>query len=270
MYLSRLTLNLRDANARRWLGDCHELHRALLRGFGDSGDQPARREFGVLHRVEMTPGQPVRVLVQSAAAPRWAFEARAVVGIDGPASMDRLLDRIAPGRRYRFRLRANPTRRVHQRATMGPDLRELDTHGNWRDAGEIAEHERTYIARRDRAEDVAWKGKRVELTREEDRIAWLARRGREFDGFELVAAQLAPGPGGAARDYFATRADPGGRMEGRKPGWAPDRRMTLGTALFEGVLEVTDGDRLRAAIAEGIGPGKAFGCGLLSLAPVDG
>lgn len=266
MYLSRLTLDLRDPNARRWLGDCHELHRAVMSGFAAVDDGPARKELGVLYRVEPAPGPSVPMLVQSREAPRWAFESRGVRS-DGTASMQALLDGIAPGRRYRFRLRANPTRRVHQRATMGPDLRELDTHGRWRDPGTLPEGERTGVVRRKRPEDERWKGKRVELLREEDRIAWLTRRGRDFDGFELVTVRLDPGPQDGSRDYFDTRADPGGRLVGRKGGWARDRQLSFGTALFEGVLEVTDADRLHAAVAAGIGPGKAFGCGLLSLAP---
>lgn len=44
-------------------------------------------------------------------------------------------------------------------------------------------------------------------------------------------------------------------------------RVTLSRATFEGVLEVTDPAQLRAAITAGIGPAKAYGCGLLTLAP---
>lgn len=46
------------------------------------------------------------------------------------------------------------------------------------------------------------------------------------------------------------------------------RQVTLTVATFVGVLEVTDGDALRVALAGGIGPAKAYGCGLLTLAPV--
>ena len=42
--------------------------------------------------------------------------------------------------------------------------------------------------------------------------------------------------------------------------------MTLGVATFEGVLEVTDPDALRRALTHGIGRGKAYGCGLMTLA----
>lgn len=42
--------------------------------------------------------------------------------------------------------------------------------------------------------------------------------------------------------------------------------VTLTTATYDGVLEVTDPDALRAALTGGIGPAKAYGCGLLTLA----
>jgi CRISPR system Cascade subunit CasE len=42
--------------------------------------------------------------------------------------------------------------------------------------------------------------------------------------------------------------------------------VTIATAIFEGTLTVTDADTLRAALVNGIGPGKGYGCGLLTLA----
>ena len=42
--------------------------------------------------------------------------------------------------------------------------------------------------------------------------------------------------------------------------------MTLALATFEGVLEVTDPDALRHGLVHGIGRGKAYGCGLMTLA----
>lgn len=47
-----------------------------------------------------------------------------------------------------------------------------------------------------------------------------------------------------------------------------DDRVTLAMATFDGRLEVVDPDLLRAAMVEGIGPAKAYGCGLLTLAPL--
>jgi CRISPR system Cascade subunit CasE len=46
------------------------------------------------------------------------------------------------------------------------------------------------------------------------------------------------------------------------------RTVTLAIAQFDGALEVTDPQALRSALVTGIGPAKAYGCGLLTLAPL--
>ncbi|QOC92366.1 type I-E CRISPR-associated protein Cas6/Cse3/CasE [Micromonospora craniellae] len=43
--------------------------------------------------------------------------------------------------------------------------------------------------------------------------------------------------------------------------------VTLTTATYDGVLQVTDTDAFRRTLVRGIGPAKAYGCGLLTLAP---
>lgn len=44
--------------------------------------------------------------------------------------------------------------------------------------------------------------------------------------------------------------------------------VTLATAVFEGLLDVTDPNALRHSLIRGIGAGKGYGCGLLTLAPI--
>lgn len=46
------------------------------------------------------------------------------------------------------------------------------------------------------------------------------------------------------------------------------KQVTLGVASFEGTLRVIDPILLSAAMIGGLGPAKAYGCGLLTLAPV--
>lgn len=46
------------------------------------------------------------------------------------------------------------------------------------------------------------------------------------------------------------------------------RQVTIGTAVFEGQLTVTEPTQLRRRLVEGIGPAKAYGCGLMTLAPL--
>lgn len=260
MYLSRLILDPRHRDARRWLGDCHQFHQVIMSAFPPASGNSARAALGVLHRVETGRADNlVHVFVQSAAEPRWAIESAAIVAIDGPRDIDALGDAFLPGRRFRFRLRANPTRRVHQRAALGPDDARLNAVGIWKDATDVPDDLWNGAVRRRHTERPDAVGMRVEIRGEEERIAWLQRQGARC-GFVLTQVALVDRP------LPATRADPGGTVTGVRR--ASGNPLTFGTALFEGELEVTDGAALAAAWRTGIGPGKAFGCGLLSLAPV--
>lgn len=88
-------------------------------------------------------------------------------------------------------------------------------------------------------------GKRHGLVGEEVQLAWLGRQG-ERAGFGVLAALVAGDD----------------RVRSRKG----DEQVSLARVRFEGSLEVRDEGLLCTALAFGIGPGKAFGCGLLSLA----
>jgi CRISPR system Cascade subunit CasE len=92
-------------------------------------------------------------------------------------------------------------------------------------------------------------GKRYGLHDDESRHAWLLRQGQRH-GFEVLAAER-----GAS-----------GRL--KVPQGQRERSITLDAVLFEGVLRTTDAPALRSAWAVGIGPGKALGLGMLSLAPM--
>lgn len=46
------------------------------------------------------------------------------------------------------------------------------------------------------------------------------------------------------------------------------KTVTLTTAVFEGRLKVTDADLFRRALCHGIGRAKGFGCGLMTIAPI--
>src|SRR3974377_440414 len=76
MYLSRLTLNPRNARGRSELARPYEMHRSLLQAFqhGQHGINRASEEAaGVLFRVDEQPReQKITVLVQSKIAPAWS------------------------------------------------------------------------------------------------------------------------------------------------------------------------------------------------------
>jgi len=115
------------------------------------------------------------------------------------------------------------------------------------------------------------KGKRVELTRESEQIAWLARKGQgqngEPGGFELLMNEVKDGRG-EINMVPRVNASSEGKQKGRKGIATTGRLTTHLPVLFEGLLRVTDKDAFRETLIRGIGPGKAFGFGLFSVAPV--
>lgn len=90
-------------------------------------------------------------------------------------------------------------------------------------------------------------GRRVPLRGPEEQIDWLARKGAQC-GFALLQATIAAS--GAAE---LVKSSSTGR--------------TFQGVLFEGRLVVQDPQRFQEVLTTGIGPGKAFGFGLLSVGP---
>jgi CRISPR system Cascade subunit CasE len=232
MYLSRLVLNARDFRVRRDLANCQELHRTLLSAFPADGG--SRAEVGLLFRVEGDGAAPV-VLAQSQVRPDWERLRGRSPGYlrGGPGEGWQVKEvgtayaALREGAVLRFRLRANPTRR------LGNSV-EVEQPGK--------------------------RGKRVALLKEEQRLDWLARKA-DAAGFALRRVQSSDGAVPAV-DV---------RPEDNQRGWrdAGERtdRLQFGSVLFEGELSVSDAERFRAALTSGIGSGKAYGFGLLSIAP---
>jgi len=94
-------------------------------------------------------------------------------------------------------------------------------------------------------------GKRMGLVKEDEQMAWLGRQGERL-GFSIKDA---------ARLSSAKMVLRSG--QGRPP-------LTLLIALFKGVLRVQDPGAVERALVDGVGHGKAFGLGMLSIAPVRG
>ncbi|WPC04508.1 type I-E CRISPR-associated protein Cas6/Cse3/CasE [Pseudomonas benzenivorans] len=92
---------------------------------------------------------------------------------------------------------------------------------------------------------VTRQGKRYGLVGEDEQLAWLGRQG-ERHGFSVEAALV------TASDVLVSRKGEG--------------RISVQRVCFEGVLQAQSLDALSRALTAGIGPAKAFGCGLLSVA----
>ena len=88
---------------------------------------------------------------------------------------------------------------------------------------------------------------RVPLIEPEQQRAWLCRKLADIAELEtlLINPQL---------PLFFNKK---GRQRGK-----------IQPVRFDGVLTVSDPDKMLAVLTRGIGPAKSFGCGMLSLAPV--
>lgn len=146
--------------------------------------------------------------------------------------LDAFHARITVGQTLQFRVRVNPTRKIDTKTR--PD----GTKSN---------------------------GRRVPLRTEEERITWLRRKGSMEAGggqcgFDLRAVRMVPGVTAVrtVNDQIV-----GGWRGGEERKWG----LVFDSVLFEGHLTVTDADRLRETLWAGIGSGKAFGFGLLSVMP---
>lgn len=92
--------------------------------------------------------------------------------------------------------------------------------------------------------------KRVPVTKREDLVVWMQRKA-EKGGFAINPDSLRTIPRG--REFF--------HKDGVSHG-------THSAVVFQGELTVTDPAQFRATVAAGIGSAKAFGFGLLVLAPI--
>jgi CRISPR system Cascade subunit CasE len=223
MFLSLLRLNPASADVQRDLRDVHRLHRTIMKAFPDviNPSVKARAQFDVLHRLEFDRNNGWQLYVQSNIEPNWANSPRGYF-LDKDGLLNPLIKpvgdaygAIEPGKRLRFRLRANPTRKVDTKT--GPDGRRRN-------------------------------GRRVPLRKIDEQVAWLLRKAHS-NGFELMQVIIAAT--GSAELVNSNETN-----------------KTFQGVVYEGILEVKDAQQFSNALMAGMGPGKAYGFGLLSIAPI--
>lgn len=228
MFLTRVFLNPQRRATRDWLASPQRLHAAVLAGFAEQSS--ANRP---LWRVDREQHRFV-LFVVSADRPDLIHLVEQGGWSTHPsevADYRRFLDQIEVGRQYVFRLRANPVRSTKLGVTPGARGRVVNV-------GARAQQEEWLLGRA-----ASW-GFAVpedpgDLRSDAGEV--LARKNLVLSGRETLRfSKLASGE----------------RVN-----------VTLATAQFDGVLEVTDVAALRLALCQGVGRGKAYGCGLMTLAP---
>lgn len=218
MFLSKLTINVRSREFRRDYANVHDMHRTIMRAYPDvDGDTPARLEHKVLWRLDTTQSGYTQY-VQSHTKPDWSNLPTGHLMV--PAEVRPLtpvLDAIAPGRKFSFRLLANPT--CSARVENGQDVRKRRAH-----------------------------------TTPDAQIQWLIGRG-ERDGFVIPTTR---------RGEPDVAPSPVPTLVGQKK---EQGKITVMPVRFDGHLIITDANAFTDAVINGVGRAKAYGCGLISIAP---
>lgn len=261
MYLSSLLIDMGDnpdrpRPGRLWLRNLYHVHQRLCMAFPSASRKSDDADFlksfkpeefgnnqvhvtreedsGFLFRIDPKPGGRAVILVQSALRPDWDYAfhnaGHLLAATPEVKSFNLCFTR---GQSLRFRLVANPTRRLskHSLEADGQPIKEK------------------------------WIGKRVPV-RDDQLFDWLARRA-EAAGFFVKKDSTNVQPGYI---YLKKHYKWGDMPEDGQKKEQKEEQSRLRSVRYDGILKVTDPARIQEAIIHGIGSGKAFGYGLLSVA----
>lgn len=233
LYLNRLFINQKSRKGLNSLQTPYHAHATIMRAFPEI--KPC--EANILYRIEnanndLKFGEDyISIVIQSRIRPDWKilqdhFLDNIVI------DRERVLTNIhlITGEKYRFRLRANPI------------ITKSDNQGRI-------------------SQSVKRKGKvkkcKIPVIGEEAQKSWLENKSkcvRNNSKGEKI-------PGGfIIRECMVLPESSWSVLQDKK------NEITIKTVLFEGILEIIDIKDFKLTLMTGIGPAKAFGCGLLSVA----
>ncbi|AXK35598.1 type I-E CRISPR-associated protein Cas6/Cse3/CasE [Streptomyces armeniacus] len=243
MYLTRFPVNTARTEARRLLGSPHFLHGAVNMAFPAApprDDQAPRVLWRVDHhsgsgRADLFIVSPVRPdLTHLSEKAGWPT-------LEEPGwttfAYDEFLETLTTGDAWSFRLAANPIHHVRKSGTSKDSPTKRTAH----------------VTRR-------------------HQVGWLLQRQQQA-GFEVLRKpadrQLIPGHDDGAGDEHEVIVHDRLPLQFRKREEAGSRNdVRLVRVTFDGRLRITDANALRRTLTHGLGKAKAYGCGLMTLAPV--
>lgn len=241
MFLSRLILNPLNRAVIRDVADCQQMHKTVLSAFpAQEASISPRTLYDVLYRLETDHQGQLVLYVQSAIKPDWTklsseryFLPTSTVENPAVKSIAEPLSKIESGMELRFRLQANPT------------LKTGTSTKTERLAGKKCN------------------GSRKPVKGEENQIRWLKQKG-ELGGFRLVSVKLCF----EIPDLFTNQSAmvSGLRVKNQDQVARMTDQISFQSVVFEGRLLVADRSQFLMTLAKGIGSGKAYGFGLLSVA----
>ncbi|MFI9624608.1 type I-E CRISPR-associated protein Cas6/Cse3/CasE [Streptomyces sp. NPDC052042] len=244
-YLSRIRINPLRVESRKLLASPRAMHAAVQGGLPGLPDQER-----TLWRLD--PDNPYRpqLFVLTTDKPDWTHlvEQAGWPGADGEHYAVRdyapLLQQLAPGRSFAFRLTANPVQNTNR-----PD--------------------KPTTRQQERIEAGYRRGFRIGHRTAAAQLNWFLTRTARW-GFDVPVAPHLDGTHDTddepPRDIRITARQR--HSFGKGPGTAKEAHVVMNSVTFEGRLRVTEPALLTERLLAGIGPSKAYGCGLLTLAPL--
>lgn len=228
MFLTRVKIDSASRSARKFLSSQQMMH-AIVRKASTRGEAPERDETSrILWRIDNIAGKHTMFIV-SPEEPDFTILTSEFGGESSGDSVDYI-----------------------------PFLHQLEVGQRW-------SFRLTANPTRSESRGTGKRGKRYGHVTASQQMQWLSDRSAKF-GFSVASdAGVGTDPAlneqefqlvGREKPRFDRRSN-----EGRD-------QITINRVTYEGVLAVTDTPLLRRALGFGIGPSKAYGCGLLTLAPV--
>ncbi|MFF2026720.1 type I-E CRISPR-associated protein Cas6/Cse3/CasE [Streptomyces sp. NPDC058171] len=255
-YLSKIALNPRRSSSLGLLANPHRIHATVLAGLAT---QPVTER--VLWRLEHDNPHRAELLVLTESRPDWTHLVEqsgwpdADNGAPLVANYTPLLDKIVYGREFAFRLTANPVQSLRHPTKPSPQQ---------------AERRAKQDAQPGTAAERGVRGIRMPHRTTHQQLHWLYDRATRH-GFTIPTTNepttpptLGLGQPGTPAPAVSLTSRDILRFNRHRNG----PRVTLSTATYQGRLRVTDPDALRHTLLHGIGPAKAYGQGLLTLAPL--
>lgn len=244
MYLSKAYLNTLSRFVLRDISDHREMHRTVSSAFPDViGGLSARQKYKILYRIEFQlKKNRIYLLLQSKEKPKWQNIEQKYPDylLEKPKVKDisEFINDLKKDMICRFKLRANPTKKI-----SGNQKKSEDKEKKYPPLGK--------------------RGTRIPLKREEQQIQWLVRKG-EVGGFKPKLVRVAKEQPVHDLIVLPDRTFLISPSKGKNS--RPE--ITLYSVVFEGHLTINDREKFIETLQNGIGPGKAYGFGLLSVAPL--
>ncbi|MGW1765560.1 type I-E CRISPR-associated protein Cas6/Cse3/CasE [Streptomyces sp. NPDC002073] len=237
MYLTRLPVNSARAEARRLLSSPHRMHGAVNMAFPEL---PTRDGQGprVLWRTDTNTAGRTDLFIVSPARPDLTHivEQAGWPTLEEPGwstfAYGEFLDRLAKGDTWNFRLTANPVH--HIRKPEDPPGTET---------------------------------KRTAHVTPAHQLGWLLKK-QDQAGFEILRKPTEQQLTEKGDEYQIVLHNRVPEQFGKRDAAGPRRPVTFTRVTYDGLLRITDLPVFRRTLTHGLGKAKAYGCGLMTLAPV--